>query len=455
MMGRQAVPERLFYDFSFETHIPTDHLLRKVDAALDFSFVTVALKVHYSDIGRPSVDPELMIRMLMIGYLMGIRSERRLCAEVHLNIAYRWFCKLGLEGKVPDPSSFSKNRYGRFRDSDIFRTIFEEVVRRCIEAGLVGGEGMSVDGSLVEADASRERRVPGTEPPAQWQDPTAVSRPVRDYLEALDQAAAHEAAASNLPAPKFISETDPAAAWTAKAGPAVFGYEANYLVDTGAGGIIVDVEATPAGPSHEVIAAKIMVERIEDCFGLRPERLAADTTYGTGPFLTWLIERQVEPHVPVRAGSARGKLPREFFTFDEQENCFVCPEGHRLTHRGKHKEARSDVYYASPLDCRVCPRKAECTSGPARRLLRHWDEKVREKVNGLAETEAFVRSRRERKKVEMRFAHLKQHLGLRRLKLRGLRGAAEEFTLAAAAQNIKMMVKYLLPPDAQATLYPA
>jgi transposase len=444
MMGRQAEPEQLFYDFCFETHIPSDHLLRKVEAALDLSFVSAVLKEHYSHTGRPSVDPELMIRMLLVGYLMGIRSEHRLCDEVHLNLAYRWYCKLGLAGEVPDQSTFSKNRHGRFRESGIFRNIFEEVVRRCMEAGLVGGESMSVDGSLVMADANRDRRVPGTTPPEEWQDPNAVAHPVREYLEALDREAGNEGDEPKSFVPKYLSETDPAAAWSVKAGAGVFGYETNYLVDA-AEGIIVEVEAKPARLSQEIIAAKIMVERAENCFALKPKRLAADTTYGTGPFLTWLIDRQVEPHIPVRSGPTNGKLPREHFTFDARENCFVCPEGHRLTYRGKHNDAYSDVYYASPLDCRLCPRKAECTSGPARRVLRHWDEEVRETVKALAQTESFARSRRERQKVEMRFAHLKQHLGLRRLKLRGLKGAAEEFTLAAAAQNLKALVKYQFP----------
>ena len=160
------------------------------------------------------------------------------------------------------------------------------------------------------------------------------------------------------------------------------------------------------------------------------------------------MAREVEPHIPVldHFQNTRGKLTREHFIFDVKENCFVCPEGHRLSYRGKNNEARSDVYFASPLDCRLCPRKAECTSAPGRRLLRHWDEGVRETVRALAETNAFARSQRERKKVEMRFAHLKQHLGLRRLKLRGLKGADEEFTLAAASQNIKALVKFLFPP---------
>jgi transposase len=320
MMGRQAEPGSLFYDFSFEQHVPSDHLLRRIDAAFDLGFVSSSLKQHYSHTGRPSIDPELMVRMLLIGYLMGIRSERRLCAEVHLNLAYRWYCKLGLEGDVPDPSSFSKNRHGRFRESGIFRTIFEEAVRRCMDAGLVRGDSMSVDGSQVTADTSRERRVPGDAPPEQWQDPENVSRPVREYLQTLDREAGLDDAEVNA-APKYLSQTDPAAAWSVKGGAAAFGYETNYLLDS-AEGVIVDVEATPARLSQEIVAAKTMIDRTEACFALKAKRLAADMSYGTGSFLTWLTEKEVEPHIPVldRSKQTDGKFTREHFTFDANGN---------------------------------------------------------------------------------------------------------------------------------------
>ena len=141
----------MFYEFSLEKHIPPDHLLRSIDRFVEFSELRRELAGFYSNIGRPSVDPELMIRMLLIGYCFGIRSERRLCEEVHLNLAYRWFCRLGLDGAVPDHSTFSKNRHGRFRESDLFRRLFETVLRRCIQERLVGGEGFAVDASLIKA----------------------------------------------------------------------------------------------------------------------------------------------------------------------------------------------------------------------------------------------------------------------------------------------------------------
>ena len=158
MMGARTVAqEALFYEFSLERHVPSDHLLRSIDRFVDLSGIRDHLRPYYSEWGRPSVDPELMIRMLIIGYTHGIRSERRLCEEVHLNLAYRWFCRLGLEGAVPDHSTFSKNRHGRFRDSDMLRQLFEATVERCLAEGLVGGEGFAVDASLIRADANRQR----------------------------------------------------------------------------------------------------------------------------------------------------------------------------------------------------------------------------------------------------------------------------------------------------------
>src|SRR5271167_3813341 len=163
MMGeRRVMQEALFYGFSLERHVPSDHLLREIDRFVDLSQVRAHLEPYYSEIGRPLIDPELMIRMLIVGYCFGVRSERRLCEEVHLNLAYRWFCRLGLDGEVPDHSTFSKNRHGRFRESDLFRKLFETVLQRCIDAGLVGGEGFAVDASLIQADASDRNRVEGS-----------------------------------------------------------------------------------------------------------------------------------------------------------------------------------------------------------------------------------------------------------------------------------------------------
>src|SRR5215471_16072112 len=243
MMGRQRRDqERLFYEFRLEDRIPQNHLLRRMNV-----FVTVALadlhkrlEAHYSDIGRPSIDPELMVRMLIVGYCSGIRFERKLCEEVKLHLGYRWFCRLELDDKVPDHSTFSVNRHGRFRDSDIFRQVFEAVVRACMDAGLVKGEGFAVDASVMEADASRYHgKAPGE---IDWSAPERQTRAVAEFLTALD---GEDADADRQP-PKVISPVDPCSAWTAKANKRVqFGYGLNYLIDI-TYAVIVDVEATPA-----------------------------------------------------------------------------------------------------------------------------------------------------------------------------------------------------------------
>jgi transposase len=281
--------QTLFYDFCLEDHVPPDHLLRRVAAVLDLSDVRRRLAPYYSAMGRPSLDPELMIRMLLIGYLYGIRSERRLVEEVHLNLAYRWFCGLGLKGEVPERSSFSKTRHGRFRESDAFRLVFESVLQTCLRAGLVGGETFATDASVIEADARVMRRTEDAKPPNDWNDPGNVTRPVREYLDQLDKTAGLALAGEKPSPPKALSLTDPNAALTSKGKSKIaFAYGDNYLIDTKAA-IIVDVEASPARWTTEVAATRTMVDRTANRFGLTPKRLAADTAYGSGGNLAWLI----------------------------------------------------------------------------------------------------------------------------------------------------------------------
>ncbi len=255
MMGdRQVLQNSLFYEFNLEIHVPADHLLRSIDRFVDLSSVRRRLEPFYSRIGRPSIDPELMIRMLIIGYTHGIRSERRLCEEVHLNLAYRWFCRLDLNDPVPDHSTFSKNRHGRFRDSDLFRFLFEDVLSRCIREGLVGGEAFGVDASLIKADANREDGIT----PKDWSPEQFAGRATSEYLATLDDAAF---GAATPVVPKYISPVDPAARWSAAdRGKAHFIYSTNYLVDLD-NAIIVDVEPTAPIRQAENKAARDMIER--------------------------------------------------------------------------------------------------------------------------------------------------------------------------------------------------
>ena len=315
MMGqKQAMQAALFYEFCLEDHVPADHLLRSIDRFVDLNNIREHLAQFYSDIGRPSIDPELIIRMLLIGYIMGIRSERRLCEEVQLNLAYRWFCRLDLDDGVPDHSTFSKNRHGRFRDSDLLRHVFETVVARCIEEGLVSGQRLAVDASLIEADTNRQNSTSKEEWKADEINPEDAPRAVHEYLETLDDAAF---GAATPVKPKFTSHSDPASQWTAaRKGPAYFAYSANYMVDTDHA-VILDVEATRSVRQAEVGAARTMIDRIADKFNLHPERLIADTAYGSAPMLDWLAQKRgIAPHIPVidKSGRTDGTFERADFT---------------------------------------------------------------------------------------------------------------------------------------------
>ena len=383
--------------------------------------------------------------MLIMGYCFGIRSEPWLCEEVHLNLAYRWFCRLVLEDPIPDHSTFSKNRHGRFRDNDTLRFVFEQVLSRCVSEGLVGCEGFATDASVIKADASRQRGVPGAE--AHWNKTPPLTRPVREYLEALD------AAAEERTPPKNVSLSDPASQWTAApGGPAFFAYSTNYLIDTKAG-VIVDVEASPAHRTAEVNATRTMLERTEVRMGMKPERLIGDTAYGSATMLEWLVEQKgIEPHVPVWDKSERsdGTFSRTEFAWNEQDNSYDCPGGKELRSNWRAfkvprtgvTKADTIIYRASEHDCPDCSLKEQCCPNtPMCKIARSIHEHAREVARKIATTPQYLRSRCERKKVEMLFAHLKRILRLDRLRLRGLQGAHDEFLMAAIVQNLRRMAK--------------
>jgi transposase len=446
MMGhRQVEQAALFYEFSLERHVPADHLLRSIDRFVDLQEIRKGLAPFYSNIGRPSIDPELMIRMLLVGYCSGIRSERRLCEEVHLNLAYRWFCRLGLDGDVPDHSTFSKNRHGRFRDSDLLRRLFEAILRRCIDEGLVGGEGFAVDASLIKADANRQKGVEGDKGlPSQ-----TASRAVNEYIAVLDDAAF--GAATEI-VPKFISPADPAARWTgAHGGQAFFAYSTNYLIDV-ENAIIVDVEPTTAIRQAEVLAAKRMIERTAKDFALYPSRLLGDSAYGSADMLGWLVdEHGIEPHVTVFDKSARkdGTFAREDFSYDPAADIYLCPGGKTLITTGTRvNDGDTLLYRASKADCDACALRPRCCPNtPARKVPRSIHEKARDMARAIAKSWEGRTSRRLRKKVEMLFAHLKRILKLDRLRLRGPNGAHDEFVLAATAQNLRKLAKLVPMPQ--------
>src|SRR4029078_3704416 len=400
---------------------------------------------YYSEIGRPSIDPELMIRMLIVVYCYGIRFERRLCEEVEMHLAYRWFCRLDLDDKVPDHSTFSVNRHGRFRDSDILRHVFEAVVRTCMNAGLVKGEGFAVDASVIEADASRYHGKPPDE--IDWSLPERQTRAAAEFLAGLDD----EDPDAKLKLPKAIPPKRSCAAWTAKANKRVqFGYGLNYLIDI-ENAVIVDVEPTPARTYDEVQSTKIMLDRTERCFGITPKRLAADTAYGTGRFLGWLVGHGIAPHIPVRDASERddGTFSRSDFRWDRRRGVYICPNNKVLHTTGPVHDGNMLRYRASKFDCNACALKMRCCPNmAARQVPRDVHEDARDLARRLMGTKRFLKSRDERKRVEMRFAHLKPHHGFERMRLAGLSGPRDEFHLPATVKNLKTLaLRVLRPPQ--------
>ena len=336
----------------------------------------------------------------------------------------------------------------------MFRRVFEVVLQRCMLEGLVSGEGFAIDASVIKADANRERFLPAAEVRKLAQGDGAL-RAVREYLDALEASNPEPNSDSDEPPngdstpPKNISPTDPAARWTAvRGGPAFYTYSTNYLIDLDAG-IIVDVEATPAHRTEEVEATRTMIERFEQQFDLKPKRLVADTAYGTAPMLNWIVnEKKIEPHIPVWEKSIRddGTFSRPDFRFDVRSNSYECPGGKRLTSTGRPTNAATVLFRARQHDCGSCALKQQCCPNTShRKIARSLYEDARDVARTVCTTPAYEQSRKDRKKVEMLFAHLKRILKLDRLRLRGISGARDEFLMAAAAQNLRRMARWLTP----------
>ena len=299
--GQHDRSEALFYYFRLEDQLPENHLLRLIDKHISFEFVRERLKDSYSDTGRPSIDPELLLRILLIGYLYGITSERKLVEELRMHLAWRWFTGLGFDQEIPHHSTFSKNRHGRFQESKLFEELFEQIVRQCVEVGLVQGKHLSVDGSFVEANAAKESRIP-----REHGGRVRLQSHVRQYLVELEQQNPVEEPVHQQ---DQVSTTDPDSTYATKGGmPARLGYYDNYLVDNHSC-VIVGVQATAARMSQETVAAQDMLTRFKQWQGREPESVAADTTYGNGEFLHWLANQSITPYMRTRDSIHRKNSP--------------------------------------------------------------------------------------------------------------------------------------------------
>src|SRR5512142_1710837 len=385
MMGRQTRSESLFYYFRLEDHVPENHLLRLIDRHVSFEFVREQLKPSYSDTGRPSIDPEVLLRILLLGYLYGIASERKLVEELRMHLAWRWFTGLTFDQEILHHSTFSKNRHGRFQESKLFEQLFEQIVRQCVEVGLVQGKNLSVDGSFVEANAAKESRIPRE----QLAEAAQVHHTVRQYLKDVEEQNPVEEPVHQQ---EQVSTTDPDSTYATKGGtPARLGYYDNYLVDNHSC-VIVGVQATAARMSQETVAAQDMLTRFVQRQGLEPASIAADATYGNGEFLQWLLDRGITPYMGTRDSALRKNNPGygpERFTYLPESNTYRCPAGERLNYVGLNVRNRAHAYIGSAKRCGACSHKAQCTTGRYKYLAIHIHESARQRARELVNTAEF------------------------------------------------------------------
>jgi len=352
------------------------------------------LKDSYSETGRPSIDPELLLRILLIGYLYGISSERKLAEELRMHLAWRWFTGLGFDQEIPRHSTFSKNRHGRFQESKLFEQLFEQIVRQCVEVGLVEGKHLSVDGSLVEANAAKASRIPRE----QLVEAAQVHRTVRQYLREVEEQNPVEEPVHEQ---DQASTTDPDSTYATKdSTPARLGYYDNYLVDNDSC-VIVGVQATAARMSQETVAAQDMLTRFTVWQGREPESVAADTTYGNGEFLQRLADRNITPYMRTRDSIHRKRSPffgPERFTYEPEQDRYICPAGQPLNYGGRSHRNHAWTYIGTRKRCGPCPLRPQCTSAAFRCLVIHQHEPARQRARELANTPEFAKAQRQRKK---------------------------------------------------------
>ena len=452
MIGEKNKEERLFYYLRPEDLIPEDHILRLIGRHVEFSFVRERVKDLYSHTGRPSVDPEVMMRMLLVGYLFGISSERRLCDEVQMHVGYRWFVGLSLQDKVPDHSTFSKNRHGRFRESGLYQEMFDEIVRQCVEKGLVSGKHLTVDSTLVKANAS-----------FRTMEPIVVKLHPRQYLEQVEKENPQEGdkkddepwepkgdlpyRGAKLSNQTHRSRVDSDARITRKSNfsETYLGYSVSYLMDNRSR-IILGADQNRPSRRADAETALALTRKARWVYKLKPKTVGADKGYATGQFVHELLEEKVLPHVPVmdtRGQHEQGIYPLERFRYDAEQNRFICPQGKTLRYWGVHRHSKQHVYRASPKDCGQCPVKRQCTRASYRSLSYHIYESALEVARKLSKTPGYRISQMMRKRVEELFGEAKEYMGLRRMKFRRAVYVREQVLLTAMAQNMKRMVRLL------------
>lgn len=445
MKGKQRREEPMFACVRLEDLVPPDHQLRKIDRWIDFEIVHEKTRELYSHTGRPSIDPEVLIRMMVIGYLYGITSERRLCEEVQLNLAYRWFCGMSLEDKVPNHSTFTKNRYGRFAETDLFRDIFVDVVKQAQSHGLVKGAHVTVDATPVRANASLESL-----------EEIEVPFSTEEYLAKVHAENRDDDDQEPLPntGRKFSNKThrsstdSDARIYGKKFSKPRLAYSHNILMDNGSR-VILDVELTEPNLNQEGQAAGTMLRRSRFAYGLNTETLGGDKAYGFGPAVRSICEAGVKPHVSKskqRGKHVEGIFGKDQFAYDEKNDRLICPAGQHLRRRTAHKRNRQIEYVGSKPVCGACPLKDQCTRAPCRVVHRHFDKQYIDYADELRKTDQYRISQRCRKRIEMLFGEAKEFMGLDRARRRRHHNVLDQCLITATVQNMKRIISAMEAP---------
>jgi transposase len=456
MMSENSVQQLKLHSITIEDLVPADHFLRKLSRVVDFSFIYDEVRELYcADNGRPSTDPVVLEKYLLVGYLYGIESERRTGEEIEVNMAYRWFLGLDLDERVPDHSTISQNRRRRFNGKDVFRRLFENILRQCIEKGLVDGKIILTDSTHVKANASGKRDVK-----------VVVERETTDYMERLDRYEEAERERLEISGgirpqrlgsgrkeaakvEKTVNTTDPESGTLCRPGkPRGPHYLSHQSVDA-ANGIVVDVAVTP-GNANDSGPYLSRIEYMREHIGLDIQMVGADGSYGTSMIYRAMEEMGIQLHTPKTPGGVTYKVEftRRDFTYDEARDCFICPAGKELSLRSLEREQYNicRTYRAKPKDCRDCPMKSRCVSGKMKnRTIRVniFEDAVKRQreMDGTATHKKILDLRQIW--CEGSFAAQKWLHRLRYLRRRGIEAAEDHCLLSATALNLKRMVRCL------------
>ena len=440
MMGRQSGQIAMVF-VDMETMIPENHLLRKINRIISFDFIYEILAPYYPAVGRPSIDPVSMFKMLLIGYLYGIKSERRLEEEVRLNIAYRWFCGFELCDTIPDHSTFSKTRTRKWQQSSLFQKVFQEILKQCILSGLVDGNTMVADGSYLPANVSR----------GSWVDvEIEVKQSMQSYLDALDEELAAQPGFKAPPTRtiqkrRTTSQTDPDSGYINHGSKRGIGYLMEATVDC-KHGILTGVDVYPANEKESLLILRHLERQIN--LGVPMKQIALDRGYETGAVHRGLELLGITGYIPAIKFN---NTPEKYgFSYNQKKDAFICPEGIPLTyHRLNCNKSTGKYLRCYQVDgdhCVRCPKRPGCfdTTGIRRRILASSCYPAFHRGHQRVGSAEFLYMMRLRKIwAEGSFAVLKREHCISKIRKRGILAATEECLLAAMALNLKRMAKVI------------